>query len=141
MPDLSVQLPQFFAIAFANFFLGWLWYSPVSPWFGTWVKAVGLNPDPKAMSAEDKARLPWLFGGALVSSFALSFVLQVVVRSLGAQGFGDGLGIGLLLFVGLVLPTLLGTLWEGRKAVVVAINLGNYAVVCGLFGGLLAIWR
>ncbi|MEQ1758344.1 MAG: DUF1761 domain-containing protein [Vicinamibacterales bacterium] len=136
-----MQIPQFLALAFANFILGWLWYSPAAPWFKTWVKGTGLNPDPAKMSDADKARMPFLFGGAIVSSVALSYVLQVVVRSLNAETAGQGASIGLALWAGLVLPVLLGTLWEGRKAVVVAINAGNYLVVCTVFAGILAVWR
>lgn len=141
MLQFQLQWPQFLALALANFMLGWLWYSPVAPWFKAWAKGAGVNPDPKKMSKADKARMPWLFGGAIVSSFALSLVLQLIVRSLGAQAFGQGAVIGLALWAGLCVPVLLGTLWEGRKAVVVAINAGNYLFICAVFGGVLAVWR
>jgi hypothetical protein len=141
MLNWSLQIPQFLVLALANFMLGWLWYSPVAPWFKAWAKGAGVNPDPKRMSKADKARMPYLFAGAIVSSFALSLVLQVMVRNLGAQGFGAGALIGLILWAGLVVPVLLGTLWEGRKGVVVGINAGNYLFVCLLFGGLLGVWR
>lgn len=141
MLNWTLQIPQFLALALANFMLGWLWYSPIAPWFKTWAKGVGVNPDPKKMSKADKARMPYLFGGAIVSSFALSLVLQIVVRTLNAQSFGQGAVIGLALWAGLVIPVLLGTLWEGRKGVVVAINAGNYLVICAGFAGLLALWR
>jgi hypothetical protein len=141
MLSWTLQIPQFLALALANFMLGWLWYSPVAPWFKAWCKGAGVNPDPKKMSKADKARMPYLFAGAIVSSLALSFVLQVLVRSLGAQSFGAGALVGLTLWAGLVVPVLLGTLWEGRKGVVVGINAGNYLFVCTVFGGLLGAWR
>lgn len=141
MLNWTLQWPQFLALALANFMLGWLWYSPVAPWFKAWVKATGLKPDPKKMSKADKARMPYLFGGAIVSSFLLSLVIQVLVRTLNAQGFAQGALIGVALWAGLVIPVLLGTLWEGRKAMVAAINAGNYLFVCAAFGGILAVWR
>ena len=141
MTDFHIQLPQFFTLALANFFMGWLWYSPVAPWFKAWVKAAGLPSDPSKMSKEAKKAMPLLFGGAIFSSFALSFALQFFVRSLHAETFGVGAVIGVMLWLGMVLPVLLGTLWEGRKGVLVRINLGNYLVVNAVFGGVLAIWR
>ncbi len=141
MINFTLQVPQFLALAAANFVLGWLWYSPVAPWFKAWATAAGLNRDPSKMSEADRKRMPFLFGGALLSSLALSLALQLLVRSLGAQTFAQGAVIGLLLWAGQVLPVCLGTLWEGRKSVIVAINLGNYLVVNACFGGVLAVWR
>lgn len=137
----QLQWPQFFAIAVANFLLGWLWYSPVAPWFKAWAKAAGLNPDPKKMSKAEKERMPLLFGGAILSSFLLSYGLQVLVHSINAQGFGSGALLGLLLWTLLPVPVLLGSLWEGRKTVLVQINLGNYLFICVVFSGILAAWR
>ena len=84
--------------------------------------------------------MPWLFGGALWSSLSLSFVLQVLVRAVGAHSLLQGAALGLALWGGLCVPVLLGTLWEGRKATVVAINAGNYLFVCLLFPSVLAVW-
>jgi hypothetical protein len=140
MLNLTLQAPQFLVIALANFMLGWLWYSPLG-FMKPWAKALNLDLNKPEMSAEDKRRMPFLFGGALLSSLALSFVLQVLVRSLNAQDFGQGAVIGLALWGGLIIPYGLGTLWEGRKAVVIAINLGNYLVACVIFAGVLAAWR
>ncbi len=136
----TLQWPQFIAVAVANFLLGWLWYSPAAPWFKAWAKAAGLKPD-KGMTKEQQQRLPLLFGGAIVSCLGLSLVLQVLVRSLGAQSFTDGAVLGLALWAGLCVPVTLGSLWEGRKNLLVVLALANYLVICLGFGGVLAIWR
>lgn len=140
MLSLSVQIPQLLAIALANFVLGWLWYSPVL-FAKPWAKALGLKLDPKKMSKADKARMPYLFGGAIVSSLLLSFVMQTLVRGLGAQTFMQGALVGLALWLGQIVPYGLGGLWEGRKNVVIGINLGNYFVANLVFAGILAVWR
>ncbi|MSR22759.1 MAG: DUF1761 domain-containing protein [Gemmatimonadetes bacterium] len=140
MLDLTLQIPQFLAIAVANFILGWLWYSPVL-FMRPWTDALGIKPDPNGMSEAEKARMPYLFAGAIVASLALSFVLQVLVRTLGAETFLQGSLIGLALWAGQILPFGLGTLWEGRKPVVIVINAGNYIVADALFAGVLAVWR
>jgi len=141
MLNFQIQVPQLLALAVANFLLGWLWYSPVAPWFKAWAKAAGLPTDPKKLSKKERERMPILFGGAIVSSFAISFVLQVLVRSLNAQSFGQGAAIGALAWLGLVVPVLLGTLWEGRKETLVFINAGNYLFIGLVFGGTLAVWH
>jgi hypothetical protein len=139
MLRFDINIVQLLVIALANFFLGWLWYSPLL-FAKPWSKALGMDMS-KPMSEEAKKKMPLLFGGAIVSSFALSFALQVLVHSLGAQDFASGALLGGLLWLGVSLPVLLGTLWEGRKGLVVAINLGNYGVSAIVFSGILAAWH
>ena len=57
MLKFDLNMGQFFAITFANFFLGWFWYSKVG--FGKpWAKAVGskANAAERQMSAETRGR-------------------------------------------------------------------------------------
>lgn len=140
MLKFDLSLAPFFAIAVANFLLGWAWYSPLL-FMRPWVRALGKDPDKLTMSEEEKKRMPLLFGGALVSSFALSYVLQVFVHSVGAADFGQGACLGGVAWLGFVIPVLLGTLWEGRSGKVIVINLGNYLVACVVFGGIIAAWH
>jgi hypothetical protein len=139
MLNYELMLPQFFAVAVANFILGWLWYSPLL-FAKPWAKALKIKMDRKMTDAEKKA-MPRLFAGAIISSFAISFVLQVLVHSLNVQGAAAGATLGLLLWLGLSLPFALGTLWEKRPGVVVAVNLGNYFVINVGFCTLLAVWH
>lgn len=141
MLNFQIQLPQLFALAVLNFLMGWLWYSPVAPWFTAWAKAAGLPTDPKKLSKKEKERMPVLFGGAAFSSFAISFGLQVLVRNLHIESFGNGACLGGVVWLCQIIPFGLGTLWEGRKGTVVAINLGNYLFINTIFCGILAVWR
>ena len=140
MLKLELNLTQFFVIALANFILGWLWYSPLL-FVKPWMKALGLDPNKREMSQKDKERMPMLFAGAIISSLALSFALQVLVHSVGAADFMQGAVLGLLLWLGFALTTSLGTLWEGRSGIVIQINNGNYLVSYVLFAGILAAWH
>jgi hypothetical protein len=140
MLKLDVNLAPFFAIALANFILGWLWYSPLL-FMKPWMKALGKDPNKRQMSAKDKERMPMLFAGAIISSLALSFALQVLVHSVGASDFGQGAVLGLLLWMGFALTTSLGTLWEGRSGIVIQVNSGNSLVAYVLFAGILAAWH
>lgn len=135
----ALQIPQLLALA--NFLLSWLWYSPVAPWFNAWAKAAKLNPDPKKMSKADKARMPMLFAGGIVSSFLISGVLQLLVRNLQAASFLEGARVGFFLALGAVVPSALGSLWEGRHGFLAGLTIANYFFILCLFGGVLAVWR
>jgi hypothetical protein len=139
MLKFDINFAQLGVIALANFVLGWLWYSPLL-FAKPWSKAIGMDMNRKMTEAEKK-KMPMLFGGAIISSFALSFVLQVLVHSTGAQDFASGAMAGLLGWLGFSLPFGLGTLWEGRKGIVVLINLGNYIVSTVIFAGILGAWH
>jgi hypothetical protein len=139
MIKFDINLGQFFAIAIVNFFLGWMWYSPLL-FAKPWMKALSMTPA-RMMTKEAKAKMPMLFAGAIISSFAFSFVLQVLVRSLGAQDFMQGAVIGVLAWLGFALTSSLGTLWEGRSAIVLQINNGLFIFSYAIFGGILAAWH
>jgi hypothetical protein len=141
MLDFSLSWLPFVVIAVVNFFLSWIYYSPSAPWFRAWQVGVGLDPNKKEMSAEDKKAMPRLMGGAAIASLLLSYGLQVVVYSLKALDFGSGLLVGLILWLAFVVTHSLSTQFEGRKPVVLVINNVLYAVTYAIFGGLMAVWR
>jgi hypothetical protein len=139
MLKFDLALAPFFAIAVANFLFSWLWYSPLL-FAKPWAKALGIKMDRKMTEAEKK-KMPLLFTGAIASSFALSFALQVLVRSVGAAEFGQGACLGGVCWLGFALTGSLGTLWEGRKAMVLLVNNGLFLLTYAVFGGILAIWH
>lgn len=142
MLQVSVPTSHIAAIAVANFFLSWIWYSPLL-FARPWMKALGLDPDRgmKDMSEAEKRKLPWLMLNGLVSSTLKALLLSVAVASLGAQSFGDGALIGALAWAGFILPSSLDTLWEGRKGLVLLINNALFVLSYAVFGGILAAWH
>jgi hypothetical protein len=139
MIKFDLNIGQFFAITFANFFLSWFWYSKAA-FGGIWARAVGMNME-APMTDEQKKKMPMLMAGALIASFALSFGLQILIHSLGATEFGQGALIGVLCWLAFALSGSLGTLFEGRSAIVIQINNGLFLVTYALFGGILAAWH
>src|ERR1035437_3753439 len=115
MLHFEVSLLPLIVIAVVNFLFSWIWYSPAAPWFKTWQKGVGQPVGKLEMSDEEKKMLPILMAGALFSSFAISYVFQVIVRSVGAVDFLPGLVIGVVIWLGFALTHSLNTLFEGRK--------------------------
>ena len=141
MLHFEVSVLPLIVIALVNFVFSWIWYSPIAPWFKAWQKGVGMPEGKVEMTEAEKKMMPVLMGGALFSSFALSYVLQVIVHSVGAVDFLQGLLVGLVIWVGFTLTHSLNTLFEGRKIGVLVINNFHYIITYAVFGGLVAIWR
>jgi hypothetical protein len=141
MIDFSLSWLPLLSVALANFLLSWLYYSPAVPWFEAWLIGAGLDPNKKEMTAEDKKAMPRLMGGAVVSSFLLSYGLQVFVHSVGAVDFGTGALVGLAAWLAFAVTHSLNSQFEGRKPVVLVINNVLYLLTYVAFGGLFAVWR
>jgi hypothetical protein len=141
MLDFSVSLLPLLVVALVNFFASWLYYSPSAPWFKTWQKNIGTDPNKTVMTDEERKAMPRLMGGAVLASFLFSYGLQVLVHSVGATGFGAGAAVGLAAWAAFVVSHSLNTQFEGRKPVVLIINNSLYAATYALFGGLVAVWR
>jgi hypothetical protein len=141
MLDFSLSWLQLVVVAIGNFLLSWLYYSQNAPWFKTWAAAVGMDLSKKEMTETEKKKMPILFGGALLSSFLLSYGLQILVHSVGARTFLGGALLGLVAWFGFGVTQSLNSRFEGRKTVVLVINGVLYLVTYVLSGGVLAIWR
>jgi hypothetical protein len=142
MINPSIAWGHVAAVAVANFFLSWLWYSPLL-FARPWMRALGLDPNrgPKDMTDAEKKKMPFLFLSGAVSSLLKAVGLACAVATVGSQDFGAGAVVGLLLWAALTLPASLDTLWEGRKGLVLLINNGLFALSYALFAGLLAAWH
>ena len=141
MLHFEVSVLPLIVIAVVNFIFSWIWYSPMAPWFKAWQKGVGMPEGRVEMTEDQKKMMPVLMGGALFSSFAISYVMQVVVHSVGAVDFLQGLVVGLVIWLGFTLTHSLNTLFEGRNPGVLVINNGLYLLTYAVFGGIVAVWR
>jgi predicted membrane protein len=141
MLDFSVSLWPLLVVAVANFILSWIYYSPAVPWFKAWQVAVGMDPNKKEMTEEDKKAMPGLMFGALVATFLLSYGLQVVIHSLKATDFVSGLVIGVVAWLVFAVTQGLNARFEGKKFVLFIINSVWYLITYAGFGGLVAVWH
>lgn len=138
MLDLRVSIFPLIVLAIVNFFLSWIWYSPVL-FAKPWMKALGIEPG-HSMTREDKKKMPWLFLGGIIASFLVVYGTMVIVHSLKVTGFSSGIGVGMVIWAGFALTHSLNTLWEGRKPLVLVINNGLFLLTYALYGGILAVW-
>ncbi|MBC7958564.1 MAG: DUF1761 domain-containing protein [Vallitaleaceae bacterium] len=139
MMDFRLSIVPFIIIVVANFFLSWIYYSPMVPWFKTWIIGVGGDVNKTQMTEEDKKSMPRLMGGAVVATLLLSYGLQIMVHSVKATDFASGALVGLVLWLGFVITHSLNTQFEGRKPIVLVINNVLYLVTYTIFGGIVAV--
>ncbi len=141
MLNFQVSWLGLVVVALVNFFLSWLFYSPAVPWFKTWLKGIGLDPNKTGPTEDEKKAMPRLMGGALVATFIFSYGLQVLVHSLGANTLGTGALAGLFCWLTFAVTHSLNTQFEGRRPVVLVINNVLYLITYTGFGALLAVWQ
>lgn len=141
MIDFSISVVPVVVIALVNFVLSWLYYSPMVPWFKAWQLGVGMDPNKKEMTEQDKRDMPRLMGGAVVATFLSAYGIQILVNSLKAGDFASGALIGLVAWATFSVTHSLNTQFEGRKPVVLVINNVLYLVTYVVYGGLFAIWK
>lgn len=139
MIDLQLSILPFIIVFIANFFVSWIYYSPMVPWFKTWQIGVGADINKTEMSAEDKKNMPRLMGGAVIASLLFSYGLQIIVHSVNATDFVSGALVGFILWMGFVITHSLNTQFEGRKPIVLVINNVLYLATYTIFGGIIAI--
>jgi UDP-N-acetylmuramyl pentapeptide phosphotransferase/UDP-N-acetylglucosamine-1-phosphate transferase len=141
MIDFSISIVPLIVVALVNFFLSWVYYSPMVPWFRTWQLGVGADPNKTQMTAEDMKDMPRLMGGAVIATILFAFGLQVLVHSLRADTLSAGLAVGFLVWLGFVVTHSLNTQFEGRKPSVLLINNVLYLLSYCAFGAIFAVWH
>lgn len=141
MLDFSVSWLPLLVVAIANFFLSWIYYSPISPLFKKWQMALGIDPNKRTMTEEDKKAMPRMMGGAVVATFLFAFGMQVFYHSLHLTTVLDGMKLGFVAWFTFAVTHSLNTQFEGRKPVVLVINNLLYLVTYVGFGALLSVWK
>jgi hypothetical protein len=122
--------------AVIQWLLGAVWYSPAL-FARQWAAMVGISKD----SSKSKTMVLGMIA-SFIGSLVTSFVLAHVVLWSGAQTFGIGALIGLILWMGFIAAPLWASyIYEGRPARLFAINTGYWLVALMISGGLLAVWR
>jgi len=113
--------------------IGGLWYGPLFQ--KPWMRLANVN-EADAKAGAGKAYV-MMFIVALVSVF----VLAMFVNAIGADTFGEGMLVGLLIWVGFVGTVLLnGVIFEKRPFALYVLNSGYNLVTLLVAGGVLAIW-
>lgn len=120
--------------AIINMGIGALWYSPLL-FAKTWAKATG-------KSMEDMGSGGTGYALTSVGSLIIALFLAYFITQVDAGTFLAGAKIGLLAWVGFVIPTHAANyVFEGRPLNLYAINVGYFLVSFMAMGGLIAAWH
>jgi hypothetical protein len=119
--------------AVVKFLIGWAWYSPMG--FGKQWQAVAKLP-PDAMSGMTNGLIAEAIG-----SLVMAYILARFVAFYG-YGFGGGLLIGFMAWLGFVAPLLSSQVFFEKKPQQLVVINGGYALVSLLImGAILGIWH
>lgn len=141
MIDFSISWWPVLTVAVVNFFGSWLYYSPISPFFRAWQKGLGLDPNNRVMTDDQKKAMPRLMGGAVIGTLLFSYGLAVLISNLNLETFGQGMLAGFVAWFAFAVTHSLNTQFEGRKPVILVINTIWFLVTYTLLGGWLAVWK
>lgn len=119
--------------AIAYFAIGAVWYAP--PVLGrAWMDASGVRPQ------EGRTPTPLLVL-AFVAAFVASLVLAFLARASGADGFGEGIVLGLVCGVGFALTALVVTQrFENRPPTLPWINAGYHILGLLVAAIIVTVW-
>lgn len=139
IPDVIINYWAVLAAAVASFIIGGLWYSPVL--FGNaWMESGGITK--KTMETAHKKGLGKSYFIAFFGGLLTAYILAHFAKYLTAQTFSEGMIAGFWIWLGFVVPILLGSvLWEGKSFRFYMINALYYLVSLEVMGGILAVWR
>ena len=117
--------------------LGAAWYSALAK---PWMAEVGLTgEDMEAMKGTPRQWYPYVV--AVVSGIVFTLVLALLAQGLGADGAGEGLGLGLLAAIGFIFTSnAINYAFEARSLKLFLINGGYPLVSYSAIGILLATW-
>lgn len=137
--EIEVNYLAIFLAAVAALAIGSMWYSKFA--FGeSWMQMVGLTEE------KAKEKMAYAVTGMFLLSLLMGYMLShVTYMSMNTFGYSTqvaGISSAFMVWVGFVLPTLIGTgLFEQRRKKLMLINLGNWLVtllamgtIIGYFG-------
>ena len=130
LPEVNLLAVIVAAVAF--FITGGVYWAVFTP---AWLRRLGRPP-------EEARPTPAQLGVAFVTRVLLAYVLAVFVVWGGAQGAGAGAEIGILAWLGFVVPPTLGqAVFERKPWQVVAIGLPESLIGFVMVGAILGAWR
>jgi hypothetical protein len=115
--------------------LGAIWYSPVL-FAKPWMKLLGFENG----MPHKKSLVPGMMA-SFVCDFILAFILAHFIIWSGANTFGWGALVGVIVWIGFfAAPNLPQGIYENRSFRLFAINNGYWLVGLPIIGGVIAIW-
>ena len=138
VPDVTINYLTVLISAVISFIIGGLWYSPIL--FGNaWMKFGGFNQ--KDIEAAKKKGMGKLYLTGFIGTLLMAFVLAHFVQYLSASTFIEGMQAGFWIWIGFIVPILIGSvLWESKPIKFYLINVLYHLVSLLIMAGILASW-
>lgn len=131
MPHVTIDWVGVIVSTVAAMLIGGLWYGPL---FGkSWMTLIGKTTE----EVHEQGAFAYLIAalGAFVTAIVMTYVTQWAV----AEGFGEGALVGIVMWAGFTLSTLVtGSVFEGRPWELIMINSGNSLLTFFIIGGVVA---
>jgi hypothetical protein len=127
----QINLPSVLLAGVAHMASGLIWFMPGL--FGReWMKLT---------KQELKPARQWIAAG-VIGHQLIALALAVIVYLANATTVVEGIGVGLLVWVGFVVTLEAGErIWEKIPFRLFAIRIGNHLVALSVAGAILAVWR
>lgn len=122
----------------ASMIVGFLWYGPL---FGkTWMALSGITPE--AMGGAKKKSMALTYLMSFIGSLMMSAVFAWIFSSIGEANAGAGMAGGFWLWLGFIVPVMLGkVLWEGKPWKLYFLDTGYYLVNLLIIGAIIGGWQ
>jgi hypothetical protein len=118
--------------------LGAVWYSRIL--FGNkWMEYLGITMNDIEFSNISMVKS---YAITIISAFVTSYIMSVIINSLGIRDFFTGCLVGLLLWLALTFSRELKNLsWNDKPLGLIMIDSGYDLLYSVLVGGILAVWH
>ena len=131
--DVTVDWTGVIVATVVAMVIGALWYGPLFQ--KQWMGYIGKSEQ------ELRAQGPLGYGFAIVGAFILSIVMTYVTQWAGAEGFGEGALVGIVMWAGFLIATqVTGMVFEGRPFGLIYINAGNGLLTFLIVGGIVTVF-
>ena len=129
MPDVTIDWVGIIVATVAAMVIGGLWYGPL--FAKQWMGYIGKTEQ----ELRAQGGLGYLF--AVLGAFIQAIVMTYVVQWAGAEGFGEGALVGIVMWGGFLVSTLVtGSVFEGRPWGLIMLNSGNSLLTFLVVGGI-----
>ncbi len=137
---IYMNIPAILAASALSFIIGWIWYS--EPVFGRRWRALSGASEEHQRDMSDKKVMIRTMLLYFISLVVLAAVLARTLFYMGAYGIGDGISTALWMWIGFVVPSMLGmVLWERKSWEYYFISTGYLLLALLVSGIVIMVWR
>ncbi len=134
MPDVTIDWVGVVISVVAAMVIGGLWYGPL--FAKDWMNFIGKSRE----ELRAQGGIGYMF--AIVGAFILAIVMSYVTQWAAAEGFGEGLLVGAVMWAGFVVSTAVtGSVFEARPWGLILINSGNSLLTFMIVGGIVSAFN